>query len=202
MTLPVFLSNSSNQLSPANASSLFRQAVSLIFPSALPFAGSPDPLTPSAYSFFLREKEKMIWVEVATVPFTGREVSDYLAKARQIESTCSSEILGILFAPGFEKGIPETMEMIRIPLRLFRYHTGIPLDACARTNQESALWIEELTPSFRPRPAPSPLSSLPPIPRILPPETAPSSRNRLTREELRDFIQLELEMVSCFPPHK
>ena len=147
-------------------------------------------------SFLLREGENIFWVELISIHFSRREISDYLDKARQIQSAFPSGVLGILAAPDFEPGIREQLDLLRIPVRLFRYQEGMPLGVSVRAAHESVLWLEEVTVSRSDRiPPPCFSVNADPAADIPLEENLTSSWNRLSREELREFIQLELEVA-------
>lgn len=158
-----------------------REALALLFPNAVP-ADAPSENLKTAHSFFLRDGETLFWVELAAARFSREGISDYLSKVHQIEAASASRVCGILGAPDFEPGVQELLELIRIPVRLFHY-------------REAILWIEELTSR-------SVMERNPPFPPLHPgvavrPPAAYRTRawNRLSREELREFVQLELDSI-------
>ena len=192
----VYYSRRSSHCRSAQWASFFREAVRLLFPAARLFDALNASLG-SDHSFFLREGENIYWVEVVSVPFSRNEISDYLTKARQIQSSVPSGLSGILAAPHFEAGVQELLELIRIPVRLFRYQETFPLTSpFGPSVNESALWIEELTPSASEKSHTPASASVEDSAHVHPSEGTPSKWNRLSREELREFIQLELELAS------
>lgn len=175
---------------------LLREAVSLLFPKAIPFDWPDRGLGPPS-SFFLREGDSIFWVEAASGPFTRNHISDYLGKARQIQSVSPLSVTGVLVAPQFEAGIEELLELIRIPIRLFRCQEVFSLARSGSLEQESALCLEELTP----RPSSARISVVEPTvnenrPAEIPAMGSSSLWNRLSREELREFIQFELDVAN------
>lgn len=194
MTPKVFFSKETPPRESPHLLSLLHEALSLLFPTAV-FFDWPETTPRSPPSLFLRDGENILWAEFVFAPFSRNEISDYLQKARQIQSTAPSGISGILFAPDFEAGVQELLEFIRIPVRLFRYQEGIPLGPLGRSFQETVLWFQEVTASASDKII-LPVSSaeenfLPEIPA----EALPPSSSRLSREELREFIQLELDVA-------
>lgn len=169
---------------------LFRQAVSGLFPRAV-FVDWPDPRLGSARSFLLREGEQILWIDWAQVSFSRDQIPDYLARTQEINLIFRSPLQGVLIAPDFEAGVPEMLGLIRMPIRLFRFREGRPLDA-----DRPAVQFEEIDSAPRegtPRPllrrtersgAKMSSSGGPPAP-----------WHRLSREELREFIQLELDFA-------
>ena len=131
---------------------------------------SPPANTPS--SIFFEQGETLLWIEVVRVPFSRSEISDFLTKTRQIQSRFSRPLSGILVAPDFETGIQELMELVKIPIRLFKYREEASLEG----------WLEEITVSHNRERQQS--------------EDPPTPHNRLNREELREFIQLEIDDAS------
>lgn len=199
MSPRIFFSKGSIHRQSSNFPLCFREAIVLLFPTAVPFDWPDRALGPPS-SFFLREGENILWVELVSSPFTRNDISDYLAKARQIQSACPSAITGILAAPKFEAGIIELLEFIRIPIRLLRYQEAFPLGSSGRSNQETALWLEEITtdrPSDKIQGLPMPFKE--DSVENVSTEPPGTSWNRLSREELREFIQLELDVASRTP---
>ena len=96
-------------------------------------------------------------------------------------------------APDFESGSRELLELIEFPIRCFRYREAVPLGpAPAGFPRGPVLWIESvsaLTAPIQNIPEEKPLPEFPSV------ETV-SSCHRLNREELREFIQLELDALS------
>jgi len=135
---------------------------------------SPLPNTPD--TLFLQKKGDLLWVEVLKASFSRHEISDYLTKASRIQSRFPSGISGILIAPDFEAGVQELMELVKFPVRLFKYREENSPPG------ESVGWLEEIT--LHGKPAES-----------TPPEEPLSLCNRLNREELREFIQLEIDVA-------
>ena len=195
MTSRVFFSKSSEpQFPSSNLPTLFRESIALLFPNAVSFDW-PDGSLVSPRTIFLRENENIFWVEFTPIPFTRNEISGYLAKARQIQSTISSGISGVLVAPEFETGVRELLELIRIPMRFLRYREAFSLGLLGRHTHESVLCLEEIVGSD---PGKGSLPAGLPQKKILSEPFsvgAGSLRNRLSREELREFIQLELDLA-------
>ena len=197
MTARVFYSKGSLHHKPASLLPLFREAVALLLPNTISIDW-PDASLKSPQSFLLREGENVFWVEVTSSLFTRNEITDYLDRARKIQSVTPLNLCGILAAPDFETGIRELLELIRIPVRLFRYREAVPLGV-PPSFQEPVLCIEEISvfsekPSVYPPQAEIPIEPL---------SVGPGSpRSRLGREELREFIQLELDMASRLAVHK
>lgn len=195
MASKVFFSKGKSPGGSPQWPALLREALSFLFPTAVSFEW-PDTNLKSPPSFFLRDGEKILWVEFVSLPFSRNEIPGYLQKAKQIQSAAGSGISGILFAPDFEAGVRELLEFIRIPVRLFRCQEAIPLGPLGRSSQETVLWFQEIMPSpshptVLPLPFPQPDSLL-----ETPPEIHLQSSNRLSREELREFIQLELDVAA------
>ncbi len=184
MTEKIFLSKAPSVQGPL---SLFREALGLLFPSAVFIE---DTQKDFPHSFFLRDGENIFWAHCIFISFSKNEISGYLEKAKQVQSGISPEKLtALLFAPDFEAGVREILEFLRIPIRFFRYQEGVPLERAGRSSQEPILWLQEMA---TPNVSPSPL-----LEKNFPEKTsieAPLlSSNRLSREELREFIQLELD---------
>jgi len=191
----IFFSVDSRGQLTGNFQFLLREAVALLFPRAIPFDWPDRGLGPPS-SFFLREGDSIFWVEAASGPFTRNHISDYLGKARQIQSVFPLPVTGVLVAPQFEAGIEELLELIRIPIRLFRCQEVFPLAQAGHLEQESALCLEELTP----RPSSARISVAEPTAgenhaAEIPAMNSSTSWNRLSREELREFIQFELDVA-------
>lgn len=180
----IFVTESGKGADAASTLQLIREGVLRLFPGVL--AKTPvQPEGGSSQTFFLRDGGNLLWAEIVLAPFVREEIPNYLAKASRLERLFSNGIQGILAAPEFEAGIPELMEFIRIPVRLFRYHVGLD-------QKDSLLCLEEKTVS---RPASAPTPGDPAIPTELR-EVRPAAElswNRLNREELREFIQLDLD---------
>ena len=123
-------------------------------------------------SIFLQQEDHLLWIEVVKVSFSRREISDFLSKAGQIQSRYTQPIFGILVAPDFETGVQELMGLVKIPIRLFKYREESSLEG----------WLEEITISHKVEEPP--------------PEDPPTPHNRLNREELREFIQFEIDDAS------
>ncbi len=195
----IFLTNDSHQRLSSESVLHCREALTRLFPKATPVSGPCERLvTPSCY--FLRDGETSLWIEMMTSVFTRQEICDYLAKAREIQPFFASGITGVLAAPDFESGSRELLELIEFPIRCFRYREAVPLGpAPASFPRGAVLWIESVpaltvpvenfpekhVPAFEEKP-------LPEFPAV---ETV-SSCHRLNREELREFIQLELDALS------
>ena len=177
-----------------------REALSFLFPKASLMTGPCEKwVTPSCY--FLRDAEASLWIEMMTSVFTRQEICDYLAKARKIQPLFASEITGVLVAPDFEPGSRELLELIEFPIRCFRYQEAVPLRPQASKGLPCGpvLWIESVpvfsasvqnapekpARSFEEEPSPE-----------FPAAEAVSVCHRLNREELREFIQLELDALS------
>ena len=175
---------------------LCREAVSHLFPDAVP-VDAPGEKLASPTSFFLREASEFFWVEVLARSFTRVEICDYLAKARQIRQFFRSGICGLLLAPEFEPGVKDLLELIEFPIRCLRYQEAVPLgprDQVHGLLRTAVLWIE----AFDSLPSKH-VSFAPPLEtekKEKPsPAEPPSSNQRLNREELREFIQLELDVI-------
>lgn len=169
-----------------------QEAFLLLFPNAIRYRW-PDTGLESSTCFFLREADRLFWVEVATAPFSKGDITDYLAKACKIQSSSPSEVCGLLAAPDFEGGVRELLELVRMPVRFFSYHKAVPLGPLREPIPSPVLWIREMT-------------TCPPSPVSPPAGPASSSRmedssvdlpvaswSRLNREELKEFIQFELD---------
>ena len=180
----IFVTESGIGPDPVSTLQLIREGILRLFPGA-PAQTPPGPEADSLQTFFFREGGNLFWTEIVLAPFVREEIPNYLAQASRLERLYSNGIQGILVASEFGAGIPELMEFIRIPVRLFQYHTGLD-------QKDSLLWLEEKTVS---RPALAPLPGI----QTVPPEVreekpaAELSWNRLNREELREFIQLDLD---------
>ena len=196
----VFLTQNPLPQPSADLISLCREALTLLFPNTQPVKGPAERLTsPSCY--FLREGGKIHWVEIISTPFSRVEICDYLAKARQVRTLFPSGISGILAAPEFEPGVRELLELIEFPIQCLRYREALPLglrEPSQNFLRGPLLWIEPVHtyPSQAPR-----LAIEPPyageekiVP--LPESESVALCQRLSREELREFIQLELDAVS------
>jgi hypothetical protein len=140
--------------------SIFRERVAPFFPNATP-AEAPVADLEAPSSFFLREDGNLLWIEMAVTVFGRNELPVYLEKLQKIQAAFPSSFWAVLAAPGFETGVEDILELVRVPVRIFRY----------REKEEKVT--------------------------ILPPTAAPpTSWQRLTREELREFIQLDLDLAS------
>ena len=196
MTRRIFLAKDLSPYPSPTLSLLFREAIAFLFPNAVSTDGLGREFS-TPHCFCLREGEDFLWFQLALVPFSRSEISDYLAKARQIQMSFPSGIYGILAAPDFEAGVQELLEFVRIPIRLFRYREVISLEIGEPSRSsihESVLWIEELTPSSSKISLPFPPRMDKTTDTLL--EESPSSYNRLNREELGEFIQFELDDAS------
>lgn len=155
---------------PRDLTILIRDFIRGLLPKAI-FLQCPDAALRSPHSFFLREEENFFWVETVQQPFTREGIPDYLTKARHVQSVFPAGVNGILLALRFEEGVPELFEWMRLTVRLFRYQVG-----------EDGGSVEECLPN-------QPLSSARAV-------GTSTTWNRLTREELREFIDLELDLLS------
>lgn len=159
-------------LPPRDSAILIRDLIRGFLPKSV-FLECPDALLRSPHSFFLREGENFFWLEAVRELFTRESLPDYLAKARRVQAIFPAGVTGILLAPQFEAGVPELFEWMRFSVRLFRYK------ACE--TPEPGFHIEEC----RPNPHSSDTASA----------GTSTTWNRLTREELREFIDLELDLL-------
>lgn len=196
----VFLTRNSRPQVSTDWIALCRQGLEQFFPHASVFNDGIDKFSnPSSY--FLEEKGKMRWVEIITVPFTRTELCDYLAKARQVKQMFPLKIEGVLAAPEFDPGVYELLEVVELPVQCLRYQGAIPLGPPEESldfYRKNFFWMEPLRVMSSDL-APS-LSCEPPYEdgeanQEMPPEPV-SSCQRLTREELREFIQFELDAAS------
>ena len=125
-------------------------------------------------SLFYRQGDQLFWVESTASPFTRQEISDYLSKARQVQARFPVGLSAVIVSPEFEEGIRELLALLRIPIRLFKYRE-------THSSSQAAWWLEEvLLEKKQTEPTP---------------EEVPPVFNRLSREELREFVQLEIDMV-------
>lgn len=188
----IFYSKSDLTAEPKAAFSLFQEAVRELFPEAQNTEIADENLK-SDHSFFFRAASALVWVEVSRENFSRDAIPDYLGRARRLEAYFQSNFCAFLAAPQFETGVRELLEFIRLPVRIFRYQVG-------KCGQESALWLEEI--SSTPVVSPMPGAPLPePLASEVPSDEWQASKlelgwNRLTREELREFIQLELDTAA------
>lgn len=170
----------------------FRQAVSGLFPRAV-FVDWPDPRFASSHSFLLREGEQILWIDWVQSSFSRDQIPDYLARTREINLIFRSPLQGVLIAPNFEAGVPEMLGLIRMPVRLFRFREDRSLKA-----DRPAMWFEEIDSTPRERtPRPSLRRTEHPGVKMSSSGGSPSPApwHRLSREELREFIQLELDFA-------
>lgn len=169
---------------------LLRQAVSGLFPRAV-FVDWPDPRFASSHSFLLREGEQILWIDWAQGSFSRDQIPDYLARTREINLFFRSPLQGVLIAPDFEAGVPEMLGLIRTPVRLFRFREGRPLEA-----DRPAMGFEEIDSMHRQgTPRPSLRHTEHSGAKMSSSGGPPASWHRLNREELREFIQLELDFA-------
>lgn len=174
---------------------LVREALRHFLPKAAVCEALEEDLK-SERSLFMREGKNIYWIEISPLPFTRAEITDYLSRARRIQILFPAALSGVLVAPEFETGVRELLEFIRIPVRLFRCQEALPLEASLSPSLESILCLQEINPSAAPR-AESfypPLANEPPCsePAV---EEITISQHRLNREELKEFIQLELDVA-------
>lgn len=125
-------------------------------------------------SLFYRQGDQLLWVEWMASPFSRQGISDYLDKARQVQARFPAGLSAVIVAPEFEEDIRELLALVRIPIRLFKYQETF-------SASQSAWWLEEVH---------TPKKPVEPVP-----EEAPPISSRLSREELREFVQLEIDMV-------
>ena len=107
--------------------------------------------------------------------FSREKIPEFLTKAERIQAETPSKLAGIVIAPEFEPGIDGLLKLLHLPLRFFSYQEW--QDAPVRKSFAYVLPPEEpacLSPG---------------------PEVSSHSTHRLSREELREFIQLELDMA-------
>ena len=157
---------------------LFQEGVQRLFPAAKPLEGPGGNLS-SDHTFFLSEGANVIWVEITLRPFSNQDIPDYLSKARKIQEVFPRGMKGLLAAPGFEEGVQGLLGLLRMTVQFLHYESG------------TAMWIRDITPApFEI--SPTEASPYAPAPRALP-EAVPFAWNRLSREELREFIQLEID---------
>lgn len=189
----VFLSKSDSNYKFPDALAFFQEAAIRLFPNARP-AEFPDPSLKSSHSFIFREGENLFWFEIAPETFTREQIPDFLGKARRFEAAYPGKADVLLAAPCYEEGVRELLDFVRVPIRIFRFRFG-------SADSETALWLEELTPTglvpgTSSRRSYSDEETLPAV------SAEPSSGdsvaqellwNRLSREELREFIQLEID---------
>jgi len=199
MTHKIFLSKNGSESNLAEFSRLWRETLVTVFPG-LRFMERVGGGLDRPNSFFLDRGEEVLWVEVASVPFLRNEVCHYVARAREVQSRFQSGVSGVLMAPDFEPGVRELLELAGLPIRFFRYHQAVSLvSGAARpgSSHEQALWIEELNVSTGSGSAtPNPPPNLEKQEAPLVEDGLRSSNVRLMREELREFIQLELDVAS------
>ena len=194
----IFLTKSQRPYRFSEGVLLCREALAHLFPGAHPLTGPCEKLA-SPSSYFLRDGQESLWVEIVPTPFTRVEICDYLARARQVQPLFPSGITGILVAPEFEPGARELLELIEFPIRCLRYQEATPLGPREEIQdllRGPLLWIESVL-AFSSGPG-KPVSESPALreePLTPPPETSVPCQ-RLNREELREFIQLELDAVS------
>ncbi len=162
-------------------SALLQEATVRLFPRARPLDVGDECLK-SPHSLFFRDGNYLLWIELALVPFSREEIPNYLGKASRIQSLFPLEMIAILAAPHFESGVKELLELTRLSIRLFRYQVGT-------SGLETALWVEEMTRCIPQPPPRSPEGSSGSWPASCP----EVSWSRLSREELSEFIQLELD---------
>ena len=196
MTVSRFYYSTGRPKDPGRYLSFVREALFLFFPLAVPHEVLKADFK-SDGTFFLKEGKKIYWIEIVPAPFTRNEITDYLARARQTQSLFPTGLAGVLAAPEFESGVKELLEFIRIPMRLFRCQEGLPLRPSFSCAPESVLCLQEIT-------APPPDTAgarLPFMEEVPGPEREgegmTAAQNRLSREELKEFIQLELEMAGA-----
>lgn len=206
MSARIFVSRQAVIQESSNVLFLLREAMPLLFPGAVLVEGPEIPLK-TPHSFFLRQGETLLWAEVFFHPFMRTEICDYLARMKQIQGAFPSGVCGILTAPSFEEGVREMLEFSRLPARIFRYHEIISLESgetapSPNLFHESSLWIEEISwahpkKNFHVIEPPQDERGKeeeqeePAVDTGLVPHW-----NRLSREELREFVQLELDWVS------
>ncbi|GEM_PF-2179302 len=192
MSPRVFLAKSPSLKEFQKVFLLLKEALPRLFPQAQPLREVDERLG-SPYSFFLQEGETLLWVEVAFSPLTRETLTHYLAKAKQVQALFpAAKICGVFAAPDFEAELTQLVEWILIPIRLFRYREVVALE---NSPAEPALWIEELTVASSKKATPP---ETPPSPgpfQEAMPGGLESHWNRLTREELRDFIQFEIDFA-------
>ena len=129
---------------------LLREALWRLFPQASPMPGAEEQMG-NPYSFFLREGESLFWVEVVFNPLSREGLTHYLTQAKQVQTLFpAAKICGIFAAPDFEPEVPQLLEWILIPIRLFRYREVVSLE---NSHPETAFWIEEVCPSASKRTA-------------------------------------------------
>lgn len=166
-----------------------------LFPNAVSVEGGREvPMAPD--SFLLREKQELFWVHVASRAFSRSGICDYLARARQIQSNTPSSVHCVLMAPDFEPGALELLELAGIPIRFFRYREAVSITKGAQSPkalEEPALFIEELGVALSTAALSSHATRDPKA--ECPSEFLSSTQTRLSREELREFIQFELDVV-------
>ena len=191
----IFFSRSDSNCKFPGALAYFQEAALRLFPDARP-AEFPDPSLKSSHSFVFRQGENLFWFEVASETFTRDEIPDFLGKARRLEAAFPGKADVLLAAPRYEEGVRELLGFVRVPIQIFRFGFG-------ESDSETALWLEELTPASSLPPSsfrrPHPDGEIPPA--ISPEPSGASvaqelSWSRLSREELREFIQLEIDAAS------
>ncbi len=129
---------------------------------------APEPL-------FFRQGEHLIWVERVGGLFSRQAISDYLAKTRQVQARFPQNLSAVIVAPDFEEGVRELLALVRIPIRFFQYSQK-------DSPSLKSGWLEEVV--LREKAV------------ELAREELPLLSNRLSREELREFIQLEIDLAS------
>lgn len=163
-----------------------QRAVSILFPEAVPME-CPDPSLQNSHSFFLQDGGGgTLWVEVVLVTFSREQITDYLAQAKQIEIHYHCPVTGILISQDYEPGVCELLSLVRIPIRFFRIQNS------SSPSIVSSQEILEVTP-FQINSSSKKLSSSKET--QISPISSRGVWNRLTREELREFIQLELDFA-------
>lgn len=192
MNSRIFFSRSPSSKEGQKLFPLLKEALLRLFPNASLLSGGGERLgTP--YSFFLQEGTSLLWVEVAFHLLTRETLTPYLTQAKQAQDLFpAAKLSGVWMAPDFDPEIAPLLEWVLIPIRLFRYREVVSLEA---SPAEPVLWIEEAS-----------LASLRRAPAIEPPFAADSFEeslptklrdhwDRLTREELRNFIQFEIDFA-------
>lgn len=196
----VFLTKNTRPQASTDWIAVCREAVDQFFPAASVFSQGVSKFETSS-SYFLEEKGKVRWIDIMTVAFTRTELCDYLAKARQVKQMFPIKMEGVLVAPEFDPGVYELLEVTQMPIQCLRYQSAVPLgprEEPGDFNLKNFFWIEQVRGVLAQQI--SSLSCEPPYedPEVgeeMPPEPV-SSCQRLTREELREFIQFELDAAS------
>ena len=157
---------------------------------------------PSPNSYFLKRGEDFLWVEIFSSAFSLGDLAGYLKKSEEITKELASKVCGFLVAPDFETDLEEISRQLRMPIRAFRYGKAVSLEA-APLNVSSAksfsLWLEEVTPFLGPEDfsqkgfQEEKYSSSASYEEIIP------AWSPLSREELKEFIQLEIDAASFKP---